>query len=163
MIDKIDSVLFPHSLGLFYTSVSQYLGFRNYGDEGKVMGLAPYGEPRYFDKMMEIVRPSGTNGFELDLDYFPLAASGIEMSWDEGTPFIGQVYSDRICEVFGPPRGQDEEITEHHRDIAASLQKCLEFHLCRILNDLFVRTGSENLAGISASIISAAWAVFKPF
>jgi carbamoyltransferase len=144
-IEKIGSVLFPHSLGLFYTSVSQYLGFGEYGDEGKVMGLAPYGEPQYFDEMMEIVQPSGANSFELNLDFFTLDASGIEMSWDEGAPHIGQVYSGRISEIFGPPRGKDEEITDHHRNIAASLQKCLEFHLFRILNDLHDRTGSTNL------------------
>jgi carbamoyltransferase len=144
-IEKIGSVVFPHSLGLFYTSLSQYLGFGKWGDEGKVMGLAPYGQPKYLDKMMEIVRPSGTNSFELNLDFFTLDASGIEMSWGEGIPHIGRIYSDKISELFGPPRGQDEEITDHHRNIAASLQKCLEFHLFRILNELHNRTGSTNL------------------
>jgi carbamoyltransferase len=144
-IEKIGSVLFPHSLGLFYTSISQYLGFEKYGDEGKVMGLAPYGEPRYLDQMMEIVQPAGPGAFELNLEYFTHHTSGVEMSWDEGTPTIGRIYSNKFCEVFGPPRGPDEEITDHHRDVAASLQKCLEFHLFRILNDLHARTGSHNL------------------
>src|SRR5438093_7201331 len=69
-VEKIDSVLFPHSLGLFYTSITQYLGFLNYGDEGKVMALAPYGEPRYLDRMMDIVRPATKGAFELNLEYF---------------------------------------------------------------------------------------------
>jgi carbamoyltransferase len=144
-IEKLESVLYPHSLGLFYTSVSQYLGFENYGDEGKVMGLAPYGEPLYVDKMLEIAKPAGPGAFELNLEYFTHHLQGVEMSWDEGTPQIGRVFSDRFCDLFGPPRQPDTEITDHHRNIAASLQKCLEFHLFRILNDLYQRTKSTNL------------------
>ena len=144
-IEKLGSVLFPHSLGLFYTSVSQYLGFEKYGDEGKVMGLAPYGEPAYIDKMLEIAQPADQGTFELNLDYFTHHLHGVEMSWDEGTPHIGQIYSDKFCDAFGPPRKPDTEITDHHRNIAASLQTCLEFHLFRILNDLHRRTGSPNL------------------
>src|SRR5213594_481144 len=133
-IEKIDSILFPHSLGLFYTSITQYLGFVNYGDEGKVMALAPYGEPRYLDEMMSIVKPDGEHGFQLNLDFFTHHARGVEMSWDEGKPHVGRVYSDKLAEIFGPARLPHEEITQHHRDIAASLQKCLEAHLFRILN-----------------------------
>lgn len=144
-IEKLSSVLYPHSLGLLYTAVSQYLGFEKYGDEGKVMGLAPYGEPRYLDRMLEIAQPSETGSFVLDLDYFVHHTHGVEMSWDEGTPHIGRIYSDRFCEAFGTPRRPGGDITDHHRDIAASLQKCLEFHLFRILNELHRRTGSTNL------------------
>jgi len=144
-VDEIGSVMFPHSLGLFYTAICQYLGFENYGDEGKVMGLAPYGESRHLEKMLEIVRPAGHNAFELNLEYFTHHISGIEMSWDEGTPYIGRIYSNKLCEVFGPSRQPEEDITNHHRNIAASMQKCLEFHLFRILNDLHERTGSTNL------------------
>jgi carbamoyltransferase len=144
-IDKIGSVLFPHSLGLFYTSISQYLGFEKYGDEGKVMGLASYGEPLYLDKMLEIVQPARPGYFELDLEYFTHHTNGVEMSWDEGSPYIGQIYSNKLCEVFGPPRGRLEDIADHHRNIAASLQKCLEFQLFRILEDLHKRTGSTCL------------------
>ncbi len=144
-IEKLGSVLFPHSLGLFYTSVSQYLGFEKYGDEGKVMGLAPYGEPDYIGKMLEIAQPADPGAFELNLDYFTHHLHGVEMSWDEGAPHIGRIYSDKFCDAFGPPRQPNTEITDHHRNIAASLQKCLEFHLFRILNDLHQRTGSTNL------------------
>ena len=144
-LEKLGSVLFPHSLGLFYTSVSQYLGFEKYGDEGKVMGLAPYGEPAYIDKMLEIARPTDPGAFELNLDYFTHHLNGVEMSWDDGTPHIGRIYSDKFRDTFGPARQPGGEITDHHRNIAASLQKCLEFHLFRILNDLHQRTGSTNL------------------
>jgi carbamoyltransferase len=144
-LQKHDSVPFPHSLGLFYTSMTQYLGFPNYGDEGKVMGLAPYGEPRYIDEMMKIVAPDAAGNFELNLDYFTHHIRGVEMSWEEGAPHIGRVYSDRMVEVFGPPREPRGEITQHHRDIAASLQRCLEVHLFRILRKLHEKTGSGNL------------------
>src|SRR5262249_5834427 len=144
-VEKIDSVMFPHSLGLFYTSMTQYLGFGKYGDEGKVMGLAPYGNPRYFDHMLQIVRPNGQGSFELNLDYFTHHLQGVEMSWDDGSPRVGRVYSDKLTELFGPPRQPDEEITEHHRDLAASMQKCLEFHLFRMLRELHRVTGSANL------------------
>ena len=144
-LEKIDSVLFPHSLGLFYTSVTQYLGFQKYGDEGKVMGLAPYGEPRYLGRMLEIVQPHGDGAFQLNLAYFTHHTRGVEMSWDEGSPYIGRVYSDKFLEVFGPPRQPFEEITQHHRDVAASMQKCMEIYFFRVLNRLHEYTGSVNL------------------
>ncbi len=144
-IAKLDSVLFPHSLGLFYTSMSQYLGFLNYGDEGKVMGLAPYGEPEYLDRMMEIAVPDEAEFFRLNLDFFTHHISGIEMSWDEGTPNIGTVYSNKLIEAFGPPRQPGEEITRHHRNLAASLQRCTEIHFFGILNKLHKLTGTTNL------------------
>ncbi len=157
-VSKIDSVLFPHSLGLFYTSVTQYLGFPKYGDEGKVMGLAPYGEPRYLDQMLKIAAPSGNGSFELNLDYFTHHINGVEMSWDEGSPHIGRVYSNRMAETFGPPRQPAEEITQRHRDLAASLQKCLEIHLFRILNLLYERTRQTNLClagGVAYNSVAA--------
>jgi carbamoyltransferase len=144
-IEKIDSVLFPHSLGLFYTAISQYLGFANYGDEGKVMGLAPYGEPRYLDELLEVVKPLERGSFQLELDYFTHHTAGVEMSWDEGSPHIGIVYSQKLVERFGAARGPEEEISQRHRDMAASLQKCLELHLFRLLNDLHERCESDNL------------------
>ncbi len=144
-LEKIESILFPHSLGLFYTSVTQYLGFHKYGDEGKVMGLAPYGEPRYLDRMLEIVQPDCNGAFQLNLAYFTHHVRGVEMSWDEGSPRIGRVFSDKFLEAFGPPRQPFEEITQHHRDIAASLQQCLEIYFFRLLNHLHQYSGSTNL------------------
>ncbi len=144
-LEKLGSVLFPHSLGLFYTSMTQYLGFDGYGDEGKVMGLAPYGEPRYLEQMMEIVVPDEGGAFKLNLDYFTHHVRGIEMSWDEGPPHIGRVYSDKLVEVFGAARVPRSEIAPRHRDLASSLQKCLETHFFRLLDHLQQTTGSTNL------------------
>ena len=85
-LEVLDRVLFPHSLGIFYTAVTQWLGFPKYGDEGKVMGLAPYGDPaRYLPAMRELVRLDG-DLFELDLDYFIHHKEGVDMTWDEQTP-----------------------------------------------------------------------------
>ncbi len=144
-LEKTDKVIFPHSLGLFYTSMTQYLGFPNYGDEGKVMGLAPYGEPRFLDEMMKIVVPDEAGTFRLNLDYFTHHIQGVEMSWDEGCPHIGRVYSDKVIEIFGPPREPREEITQHHRNIAASMQRCLEIHFFRLLNRLHGHAPTANL------------------
>ena len=72
---------FPHSLGMYYTAVSQYLGFRKFGDEYKVMGLAAYGEPAYLDEFRRIVRTNGGVGFRLGLEYFKHHRTGPEMTW----------------------------------------------------------------------------------
>src|SRR5437868_8653680 len=92
-IKTLGHVAFPHSLGIFYTAVTQYLGFPKYGDEYKVMGLAPYGEPEYLKDFRRIVR-AGPQGFRLDLDYFLHHSDGVAMTWDEGEPILGRVYSD---------------------------------------------------------------------
>ena len=133
---------FPHSLGFVYTAVSQWLGFPKYGDEGKVMGLAPYGQPVYMDEFRRIVRVQSDGTFELDLDYFVHHAEGASMTFDEGAPVIGTMYSKKFVNIFGPPRqprteasagavlssskGSAGPITEHHQNVAASLQAMLE-------------------------------------
>src|SRR3954462_6930959 len=95
----LDRVRFPHSLGLFYTSVTQWLGFPHYGDEGKIMGLAPYGDPEpYLERMRELVQLNGL--FELDLDYFKHDKEGVDMTWDAGSPTVGTIFSERMCDAF---------------------------------------------------------------
>ena len=121
----LDRVLFPHSLGIFYTAVTQWLGFPSYGDEGKVMGLAPYGTPRYLEEMRSVVQEKG-DLFELGLDFFRHHKEGVDMTWDDGTPSIGRIFSERMEEVFGPARDPGEPLTSLHEDVAASLQARLE-------------------------------------
>ncbi len=137
----VGSINFPHSLGIFYTAVSQWLGFPKYGDEGKVMGLAPYGRPLYIDQMRRIVRLQRDGTFELDLDAFVHHAGGATMTWDDGEPVLGQLYSQRFVERFGPPRDPRVPIEAvegaNYVDVAASLQTMLEeaeFHLLRMLH-----------------------------
>ena len=140
----LERVLFPHSLGIFYTAVTQWLGFPNYGDEGKVMGLAPYGTPRFLDEMRRIVRPKG-DVFELDLDYFRHHREGVDMTWDAGTPTIGTLFSERMEEVFGAARKPDEALTALHEDVAASLQAVLEESYLHLVDVLWQRTKIPNI------------------
>ena len=136
-IKVLGHVEYPHSVGIVYTATSQYLGFPKYGDEGKVMGLAPYGRSRYLEQFREIVRTD--NGrFKLNLDYFRHHSEGVDMTWDEGSPTIGRIFSDKFVEAFGPARSAGEPLGSLHEDIAASLQARLEevsFHILRQLHE----------------------------
>ncbi len=125
-IEVLGAINFPHSLGWLYTAVSQWLGFPKYGDEGKVMGLTAYGKPNYMDQFRSIVRLQRDGTFELDRDYFRLGAEGATMTWDDGAPTLGILYSQKLVDLFGPPRQPRAEITAHHQNVAASLQAMLE-------------------------------------
>jgi carbamoyltransferase len=141
----LDRVLFPHSLGIFYTAVTQWLGFPKYGDEGKVMGLAPYGDPaKHLDRMRELVRLDGSL-FELGLDYFTHDKEGVDMTWDGGSPTIGRIYADRMIEAFGPAREPRTELTETHEDVAAALQAMLEEAYLHLVGVLWERTRIPNV------------------
>jgi len=144
-IKVLDYVEFPHSLGLFYLAVTQYLGFLKYGDEYKVMGLAAYGEPTYLDDFRKIVRLQKDGTFELDLDFFLHHTEGVEMTWNNKQPTVGRAYSNKFVEKFGPPRENHEPITKRHEDIAASLQAMLEEAYFHILNNLYERTKKKTL------------------
>ena len=131
-VEVEDRVYFPHSLGIFYQALTQYLGFPNYGDEYKVMGLAPYGEPAFLPQMRKIVRLREGGGFELDLAYFRHATEKVDYEWEGGSPVVGTLYSPALAELLGPARGPAEELTQRHRDIARSVQAMYEeafFHL----------------------------------
>jgi carbamoyltransferase len=136
------AIAFPHSLGMYYTAVSQYLGFRKFGDEYKVMGLAAYGEPAYLEEFRRIVRTNGGSGFRLGLDYFRHHRSGPEMTWrDAGrTPELGTMFSDYMAERLGPARDPAAPVEKAHRDGAASLQARLEEVFFEMLRGLHVRT-----------------------
>jgi carbamoyltransferase len=139
----LDRVPFPHSLGAFYTAITQWLGFLKYGDEGKIMGLAPYGRPLHLERMRELVRLDG-DLFRLGLDYFA-HQRGIELTWNTGTPTYGLHYSERLVDTFGPAREPGGEITSAHEDVAASLQAMLEEAYLHVLETLWKRTQSPNL------------------
>jgi len=140
-----DQVNFPHSLGLFYLAITQFLGFMNYGDEYKVMGLAPYGTPTEMAAMRRIVRLRPKGRFELDLDCFVHHSEGVSMVWEKGEPVIGAVYSDKLEDLFGPPRLKDEPLTDHHKNIAASLQEMYEEAFFHILGHVYDETHNPNL------------------
>jgi carbamoyltransferase len=143
--EVLERVLFPHSLGILYTAVTQWLGFPHYGDEGKVMGLAPYGDPdRLLPKMRELVSLEG-DLFELDLSYFTHHDEGVDMTWANGSPMIGRIFSSRLSELFGEARGPGEELTSHHEDVAAALQVVLEDAYLHLVRTLWERTHIPNL------------------
>lgn len=144
-------VEYPHSTGILYTATTQFLGFPHYGDEGKVMGLAPYGTARYMEEFRDIIRTDEGGRFHLNLDYFRHHAEGVEMSWDEGSPVIGRIYSDEFARRFGPARQPDAQLTDRERDIAASLQQRLEEVGFHILNHLHEQTGLTDL-GLSGGV-----------
>lgn len=137
---------YPHSVGYLYTAITQFLGFPHYGDEGKIMGLAPYGKPTYMDHFREIIKtPKNEIGYKLDLSYFRHHTEGIQMQWDEGLPTIGQMYSDKLGKLFGPPRKPGTPITEREQNIAASLQLRIEEVALDMLNKIQKQTGEKAL------------------
>ena len=119
-------VFFPHSLGLFYTAMTQWLSFPHYGDEYKVMGLAPYGQPKHLDAMRQIVRVKSDGTFELDLRFFRHHRENVPYSWDNGSPEVGTLYSPVLEELLGPARKKEEPLEQRHKDIARSVQAMYE-------------------------------------
>jgi carbamoyltransferase len=139
-------VYFPHSLGIFYEALTQYLGFRRYGDEYKVMGLAPYGEPRYVDQMRRIVKLRDDGTYRLDLEYFRHASGELYYEWDQREPVVQQLFTPALDELLGPPRKTDEPLTQRHRDIARSVQAMYEEAFFHLLNMVHAKYRLDALA-----------------
>jgi carbamoyltransferase len=146
-ITPMGAVAFPHSLGIFYTALTQYLGFPKYGDEYKVMGLASYGEPELvgeFRKM--VIAPNGGRmDFMLAPEYFTHHNSGAEMTWSGGEPTIGRLYSNFLVERLGTVRDPSEPVTQRHFTIASSMQHRLEEVIIDRLRSLHRATGMKKL------------------
>ncbi len=138
---------FPHSLGMYYTALTQYLGFWKFGDEYKVMGLAAYGVPEYLDAFRKIVRADAGMKLRLNLDYFTHQRSGPEMTWrDAGTtPVLGRLFSEQLEKLLGPARRAEEPLEQRHRDLAASMQTALEEVLLSHVCELATRTKQTSL------------------
>ena len=135
--EKLSEVFYPHSLGFLYNAVTLYLGFHSYGDEYKVMGLAPYGQPVYADEFRKIIHPKGDT-FELNLDYFRHHRDGISMSWEDGSPKVLPFHSELLEKRLGPALAPRAEMGEREQNLAASLQRVTEeiiFHLLNRLHD----------------------------
>lgn len=143
-IEVLDSIDFPVSTGLFYTAFTQFLGFPHYGDEYKVMGLAPYGEPKYVDKIRPIIKylPNGLYTWD---DRFFVQPTKAGFRYENNMPSVGNLYSDHFVEVFGKPRGKGEELTQYHRDLATSVQRVTEEIIFHVLRELRKRTGMKNV------------------
>jgi carbamoyltransferase len=134
-------VFYPHSLGMLYLAITQCLGFPNYGDEFKVMGLAPYGEPRFTREISSLVHLRDDGGFELDLSYFRHATEGVQMTWEDGEPTIGTVFTPKLETLLGPARRRDQPVDTRHEAIAASLQAVFEQAAIHVLRHVRKSTG----------------------
>jgi len=138
-------IWFPHSLGAFYTAITQYLGFPHYGDEYKVMGLAPYGQPTHMEAMRRIVRLQEDGTYKLDLRWFQHAGQNLPHQWSHGIPTVGQHWSPALETLLGPARRPDQPLEQHHKDIARSAQVMYEEAFFHLLNALHRRHPTDNL------------------
>lgn len=145
-IEIDDRVHFPHSLGVFYQALTQYLGFPHYGDEYKVMGLAPYGRPEYIGEMRHIVKLRDNGRFELDLRFFRHHRERIDYAWDGGSPHVGRLFSEELEKLLGPARGGDQLLEQKHRNVARSVQAMYEEAFFHLINHLHEKHRLRNLA-----------------
>jgi len=137
---------FPHSLGVFYQALTQYLGFPHYGDEYKVMGLAPYGSPSFMEAMRRIVKLNAGGSFELDLSYFRHHRERVAYQWAEGAPEFGDLFSPALEELLGPRRQPVDPLEDRHRDIARSVQATYEEAFFHLIGRLQARSGLTDIA-----------------
>jgi carbamoyltransferase len=145
-IEVLDRVYLPHSLGSFYTMICEFIGYKKYGDEGKVMGLAPYGKDTYVEKLRKVVGLNNGN-FQLDLNYFkPLGSNQGMQVLPDGTVRLARHFSDRMVECFGQPREPHSEIKQRDMDLAFAMQHRFEEVFFHLLNELHQRVPLEDLA-----------------
>ena len=138
-------VLFPHSLGIFYQAMTQYLGFTAYGDEYKVMGLAPYGQGNYLAEMEQLVSLDNSGGYQLELEYFRHHREKISFQWDQGAPVFDSLFSPALEQLLGPAREPGAPITSRHKDLAHSAQRHYETIVIALLRQLQSSTGMSDL------------------
>jgi carbamoyltransferase len=145
-IEILDRVYLPHSLGTFYTMICEFIGYKKYGDEGKVMGLAPYGKETFSQQVREIVQLNN-GAFQLDLQYFqPLGSNqGMEVLPD-GTVQLARHFSGQMEALFGVPRQPHAEISQRDMDLAFAMQQRFEDVFFHLLNDLHQRVPLPDLA-----------------
>ncbi|OLE58191.1 MAG: hypothetical protein AUI36_13900, partial [Cyanobacteria bacterium 13_1_40CM_2_61_4] len=144
-LNVIRKIFFPHSIGLLYLALTQYLGFPKYGDEYKVMGLAAYGTPDFSSSIRKLIQPVRDGNFKLDLSYFQHWSGNVTMTWGDGEPVITKAYTEKLEQVLGPARQPDEPLEARHEAIAASLQTVFEEVAFHVLNDVYRRTKLDRL------------------
>ncbi len=131
-IVPLKEIQFPHSLGLFYSTFTAFLGFKVNNGEYKVMGLSPYGKPRYYERIRKLIEIKNDGSFALHLKYFSYTYSN-------------KMFNKNFIKLFGNPRKPNTEITRYHKDIAASVQRVLEEVLFKILSHAKEITRQNNL------------------
>jgi carbamoyltransferase len=145
LLDVRERIYFPHSLGMLYLAITQYLGFPKYGDEFKVMGLAPYGSADFVAPMRRLLKLKPDGGFELNLEYFCHWSQNIAMTWNDGEPTLGPVFTPKVEELLGPARDPKQALEPRHEAIAASLQVVFEEAAFHVLNGAYRKTGIPQL------------------
>jgi carbamoyltransferase len=145
-IQVLDRVFLPHSLGSFYTMICEFIGYTKYGDEGKVMGLAPYGNDTCCSEIEKIVAPKN-GGLQLNLSYFkPLGSNQGMQVLPDGTVRLARHFSNRMEKLFGDPRKPHSEITQRDMDLAYAMQRRFEQIFFHLLNRLHTHVALEDLA-----------------
>jgi len=145
-IDIVDKVLLPNSLGFFYTAMCQFIGFNNFGEEYKVMGLAPYGDDIYRDEMAKLVKLDAGSWFELGKGYFGMHNGEPSGHVDEsGSLASGIFYTDKLVKLFGKPRFRGDPIGKRELDLAKSTQVRFEEAAIHALNKLHKLVPTSNL------------------
>jgi carbamoyltransferase len=145
-VEAFQRVFYPYSIGIFYTTITQFLGFKKFGDEYKVMGLSSYGNPKYLKEMEEIISYKGNGDFHLNLDYFKHHRIKIDYNWESGEPDLPDLYSEAFVERFGKPREPGEAVEDFHRDFAASMQKHTEAIIFNMLHHAYDKTNIDKLS-----------------
>lgn len=139
-------ILFPHSLGVFYQAMTQYLGFPQYGDEYKVMGLAAYGRSSLVEEVRPLIELKSDGSFKLDLRFFRHHREDVAYEWNGGSPVCGAAFAPPLEDLLGPPRSPDDPLTDRHRDLAFATQAVFEDALFNLLNALHRRYGGDAIA-----------------
>lgn len=140
-----EKIYYPHSLGLFYESITQFLGFNNYGDEYKVMGLAPYGKPTYVNELKNILLLNDNGSFKLNLEYYKFHKSHQEYQWSSDNVKNVYLFSNKINDLFGKPRNKNEDINQFHKDLAHSTQVLYEKAFYGLLNKIYEKHKNDNI------------------
>ena len=155
-IQVLSKTLWPHSLGVFYTAICQFLGFDKFGEEYKVMGLSAYGVNRFAREMRRIVRFDPEHGIQLDLTWFRHHKTTEGMETTSGVEVtIPRLWSDAMVSLFGPSRKRSEPITDRDRDLAASLQSRFEDIYLALVGHAVERTGIRNVVMAGGSVLNS--------
>ncbi len=143
-ISLIEKVNYPHSLGIFYQSMTQLLGFKNYGDEYKIMGLASYGKPIFKDRIKKVIHQN-KNFFKLNLKYFDHHRSVVDYDFESGSPYFEDLYSLNLEKLLGKSRKFNEPISQFHKDLASSIQSVFEDIILEKIDHIYKNYGDKKL------------------
>jgi carbamoyltransferase len=155
-VKPLSKLLWPHSLGVYYTAISQFIGFDRFGEEYKVMGLSAYGVNRFASELRKVVSYVPGEGLRLNLRYFQhhKASSAMEMNDDDEVK-VPQLWSDDMRSLFGAPRSRTEPLTDRDRDLAKSMQVRFEEVYLEHVANAVAQTGVRNVVMAGGSVLNS--------